>query len=274
MRQRELGRSGIRVPVLGQGTWKVRDTKAAKVAIEEGLRLGMTHIDTAELYEWRGGSETMLGELLSRPGRSGGTLRDNVILASKVWPDNASKAGVRRSLGESLARLKTDRLDLYYHHWPGTIPMEETMRALAAAQDDGLVRSIGVSNYGVDDLEAAEAILGKRRIVANQVEYHLLDRSVEREGLPWCKAHGVTIVGYSPYGQATGFPKGKQLAELEAAGKEVGLTPHQAALAFLSRDEGVVLIPKAESIPHVRENAGGDAVLPRDVTARIDELFS
>ncbi|MEK6985815.1 MAG: aldo/keto reductase [Candidatus Thermoplasmatota archaeon] len=274
MKQAPFGSTGETIAVVGQGTWQMRDATACAAALQEGIRLGMTHIDTAELYEWRGGSETMLGNLLSKPARAGGTLRDHVFLASKVWPTNGSAKGVTSSCKDSLVRLQTDRLDLYYHHWrDGPMPLAETLGALADLRKAGWIRHIGVSNYGVSDLDEAKSILGPGNLAANQVQYHLEDRSCELEVLPWCRANGVALVAYSPFGQKRWIRDRKKLAALERIAASEGLTMRQAALAFLTRDPAVFAIPKAESIPHVTENAGGGRPLSRAAVADLDTLF-
>lgn len=273
MRTVPFGGTRDEVSVIGQGTWQLRDAKLAKQALEEGLRLGLTHIDTAELYERGSRSETVLGELLSRPDRDGkGTLRDHVFLASKVMPQNATRQGTLSACKDSLVRLQTDRLDLYYLHWPSRHPIADTMAAMGDLVDLGWVRHVGVSNFDVEDLEEARAALGPRRLAANQVLYHLGDRGAESEVIPWCRRHGVTVVAYSPFGQG-GFVGGARLRTLEAIAKGEGLTARQAALAFLTRDEGVVAIPKAEAVAHVRENAKGDARLSKEAVAALEAAF-
>lgn len=269
MRTRPLGPTRTQVSVLGQGTWRVRDHAACSEAIAEGLRLGMTHIDTAELYEQNSRSETMLGRLLA----ASGVAREELFIASKVLPHHASYEGTLAACEATLRRLGTDHLDLYYLHWRGEHPLEETMDAMAKLVEDGKVRHIGVSNFDVADLEEAEALLGKGVLAANQVHYHLEDRGAEAEILPWCRAHRVTLVAYSPFGAGNFLATAKARKAVEAAASEAGLTPRQVALAFLVRDPAVVAIPKAEQAAHVRENAGGDAVLPRDVVAALEEAF-
>lgn len=266
MRSRPLGPTKTPVSVLGQGTWRVRDPPAAAKSIMEGLRLGMTHIDTAELYEQNSRSEGMLGKLLPK-------VRDKVFLASKVLPTNASYEGTLAACEASLARLKTDRIDLYYLHWRGEHPLEDTFDAMAELAEAGKVRNIGVSNFDVDDLEEAESILGKGVLAANQVLYHLEDRGAESAVIPWCKQHRVTVVAYSPFGAGNFLPDAKKRAAAEQVAKGVGLTTRQLALAFLVRDPAVVAIPKAESLAHVQENAGGDAELPKEAVAALDRAF-
>ena len=271
---RPFGPDGAPVSVIGQGTWQVRDPKRAAEALVAGIARGMTHIDTAELYEWRGGSETMLGQTLSTPGPDGKPLRSKVFLASKVWPSNGAAKQVAASCKDSLVRLQTHHLDLYYHHWrEGPVPLAETMGALADLRKAGWIKAIGVSNYDVADLDEAKAILGPRALAANQVRYHLEDRGCEAEVLPWCKKNDVALVAYSPFGQERWIRDRHRLAALEAVAKEAGLTARQCALAFLTTDPAVFAIPKAESVPHVQENAGGDHRLTADQVGRIDAAF-
>jgi diketogulonate reductase-like aldo/keto reductase len=266
MRSRPLGPTGPKVSVLGQGTWRVRDHASTAKALLAGLDLGMTHIDTAELYEQNSRSETMLGKALA--GR-----RDEVFLASKVLPKNATYEGTIAACEASLARLKTDHIDLYYLHWRDEHPLEDTFDAMAQLVEDGKVRHIGVSNFDVSDLEEAEAILGKGVLAANQVLYHLEDRGVESAVVPWCKQHKVTVVAYSPFGAGDFLTDPKRRAAAEAVAKPLGLTTRQLALAFLVRDPAVVAIPKAESIAHVKDNAGGDVELPKDAVAALERAF-
>lgn len=268
MRTRPLGPTSTQVSVLGQGTWRVRDPAACSKALDEGLRLGMTHIDTAELYENQSRSETMLGKLLA------GGRRKDVFLASKVLPHNASYEGTRAACEASLRRLGTDHLDLYYLHWRGDPPLEDTFDAMAELVEEGKVRHVGVSNFDVADLEEAESILGKGVLAANQVLYHLEDRGAESDVLPWCRRHKVTLVAYSPFGAGRFLADARQRAVAERLAAQAGLTPRQLALAFLVRDPAVVAIPKAESVAHVRDNAGGDVEIPRDIAAALDEAFA
>jgi diketogulonate reductase-like aldo/keto reductase len=266
MRTRRLGTTDTQVSVIGQGTWRVRDPAQTTLALREGVKLGMTHIDTAELYERNSRSETMVGQAFQ--GR-----HDEVFLASKVLPQNASYEGTIAACEATLKRLGTDHLDLYYLHWRGEHPLEDTFDAMAQLVEDGKVRHIGVSNFDVADLDEAEAILGKGVLAANQVLYHLEDRGAESEVLPWCKQHGVTLVAYSPFGAGAFLQTAKARAAVEKASKGTGLTHRQLALAFLVRDPAVVAIPKAESVAHVRDNAGGDVELSDDVVAQVDAAF-
>ena len=269
MRRSPFGPTGVRLPVIGQGTWTMeRDGRARAVpALRAGIDAGMTHIDTAEMYG-DGRVETVVGEAIA--GR-----RDAVFLASKVLPSNASFAGVQRACDASLARLGTDHLDLYLLHWPGRHPLEQTIAAFERLVEDGKIRAWGVSNFDVDDLERALAIAGAGRIACNQVLYHLEERRIERAVLPWCTRHDVPVVGYSPFGSGR-FPGprsrgGRVLAEIARAH---GATPRQVALAFLVRQPGLFTIPKAGDVVHVAENApAGDLTLDADDVRRLDAAF-
>ena len=269
MQQRRLGSTASTVSRVGLGTWRVHDHAATSKALLAGISAGLTHIDTAELYEQQSRSETMLGRLF----RTHRGLRDLTFLASKVLPHNASRAGTLAACDATLKRLGTDHLDLYYLHWRGDHPLADTMAAMASLVDGGKVRHIGVSNFDVADLEEAEAILGPGVLAANQVLYHLEDRGAESEVIPWCKAHGVTVVAYSPFGAGHFVPDRKRRAALEAAGKRCGRDAYQAALAFLTRDPSVVAIPKTENAEHAAALAAGGIDLPREVAADIDALF-
>lgn len=274
MRTRPFGPRGHPVSVIGQGTWRLADARKAEASLGLGIELGMTHIDTAELYEQRSGSETAIGELLSKPAPGGGTLRNTVYLASKVLPGNASRAGTKSACKDSLVRLQTDRLDLYYLHWPGPHAVDATMAAMGDLVDAGWVHDIGVSNFDVDGLDEVKSALGKRKLAANQVYYHLDDRGCESDVLPWCRRNGVALVAYSPFGAGAWVKDRSRLAVLDKVATEVGKTPRQVGLAFLTRHDNVFAIPKAEKAEHVHENAGGDFVLPKDAIATLDEAFA
>lgn len=273
MRSRPFGPAGAPVSVIGQGTWRLRDARAAEASLGEGIRLGMTHIDTAELYEQNSGSETALGELLSKPAAGGKIVRDQVFLASKVMPGNASRRGTKSACKDSLVRLQTDHLDLFYLHWPGPHPVADTMAAMAELVDAGWVRHIGVSNFDVDGLDDVKAALGAGVLAANQVYYHLEERGAESDVLPWCKKNNVALVAYSPFGAGHWVEEKRRLAVLDDVARQVGKTPRQVALAFLTRDTSVFAIPKAEKPEHVRDNSGGDFELPKDAVAAIDAAF-
>ncbi|HEY3187467.1 MAG TPA: aldo/keto reductase [Solirubrobacteraceae bacterium] len=269
MRRAAFGPTGVHVPLIGQGTWNMEHDgrTRAVAALRAGLDAGMTHIDTAEMYG-RGRVEEMVGEAIA--GR-----RDEVFLVSKVLPSNATFAGVQRACEASLARLHTDRLDVYLLHWPGRHPLEQTIAAFERLVDDGKIRAWGLSNFDVDELEQALAIAGARRTACNQVVYHLEERRIERAVLPWCARHDVAVVGYSPFGSGS-FPGprtagGRVLAEIA---RERGATPRQVALAFLVRQPGLFAIPKASAAAHVTDNAAaGDLVLTAAEIRRLDAAF-
>ena len=269
MEKRRFGWTGVQVPVIGQGTWKMEGDPPAEAlaALRTGLDAGMTHVDTAELYGG-GRVESLVGRAIS--GR-----RDEVFLVSKAMPNNASRSGTVRACEASLKRLGTDHLDCYLLHWPGSHPLEETIAAFEELVHAGKIRSWGLSNFDVDDLEEALEIAGPRRIACNQVLYHLRARDIEDRVLPWCVEHDVAVVGYSPFGSGD-FPQpqsrgGKVLGEIARAH---GATPHQVALAFLIRDPHVFTIPKSARVERVRENASaaGLRLTPEEV-ARIEEAF-
>lgn len=255
MRERELGWTRERVPIVGQGTWRMEadDPQAVVEALRRGLDLGMRHVDTAELYG-AGEVERRVGEALR--GR-----RHQVFLASKVSPSNASYAGTLRACERSLKRLGTDHLDLYLLHWPGAHPLEETIRAFEELVEAGKIRYWGLSNFDVPELVEAVAIAGEGRIACNQVLHHLLARQIEQALVPWCEAHEIAVVGYSPFGSGR-FPsprsaQGRALAEI---GRAHRATPHQVALQFLLQRGSRFSIPKAARAKHVEENAAGAAL--------------
>jgi diketogulonate reductase-like aldo/keto reductase len=256
--------------VIGQGTWynESDDRARAIAALRRGLDLGMTHIDTAEMYR-SGTAEEMVAEAIA--GR-----RDEVFLVSKVLPENASRSGTLAACGRSLARLKTDRLDCYLLHWRGQYPLEDTIAAFEQLEREGKILSWGVSNFDLQDLEQALGIAGDGRLVCNQVLYHVRERAIEHAVLSWCEKHGVAVVGYSPFGHGD-FPgprtqAGCVLQEIAAAHDA---TPRQIALRFLLRRSSLFTIPKASSPEHAAENAAaGDLRLTEGELARIDEAFS
>ncbi|HTY69847.1 MAG TPA: aldo/keto reductase [Alphaproteobacteria bacterium] len=269
MELHRFGASGRPTSVIGQGTWNIEraERKEAVAALRKGLDLGMTHIDTAEMYG-SGRAEEIVGEAIA--GR-----RDGVFLVSKVLPDNASRRGTVAACEQSLKRLRTDRLDCYLLHWRGGEPLKDTIAAFGELRKAGKILSWGVSNFDVPDLEEALAIAGDGRIACNQVLYHLKERAIEHEVLPWCEAHGVAVVGYSPFGHDD-FPSartsgGRVLEEIAAAHQA---TARQVALAFLVRRPALFTIPKASSVEHAAENAAaGGLRLSEAEIARIDEAF-
>jgi len=250
-----FGRTGVEVPLIGQGTWNLGDGAASEVrevaALRAGLDLGLTHIDTAEMYG-DGRSERLVARAIA--GR-----RHEVFLVSKVLPSHASRDGTTRACERSLRRLGTDHLDLYLLHWPsGLHAIAETMGALEGLVAAGKTRFIGVSNFSVGELRVAQSCLTVERIACNQVLYHLGSRGVETEILPFCRREGIAVVGYSPFAQGE-FPPSdrRQHAALEMVAESHAKTARQVALRFLTSEEGVFTIPKASRTAHVRENAGG-----------------
>ena len=269
---REFGRTGVQVSVIGQGTWNVGDDPSSEAreveALRVGLDLGLTHIDTAEMYG-DGRSERVVGRAIA--GR-----RDEVFLVTKVLPSNASHQGTIRACERSLRRLGTDRLDLYLLHWPGgQYALAETMGALEAMVAAGKTRFIGVSNFSLDELRVAQRCLTTEHIVCDQVLYHLGSRGVETEILGFCRREGMAVVTYSPFAQGAFPPRDARRREvLETIGEGHGKTMSQVALRFLTSEEGLFAIPKAARVEHVRENAGGAGwALSASDLAAINEVF-
>lgn len=264
-----FGPTGRDVPAIGQGSWYIErgDRGEAVAALRRGLDLGLTHLDTAEMYG-NGRSEAIIGEAIA--GR-----RVEVFLVSKVLPHHASKAGVRAACERSLRHLRTDRLDCYLLHWRGPHPLAETFAAFEALKAEGKILSWGVSNFDEDDLDEALEVAGPGKIACNQVLYHLRERAIEHAVIPWCERHGVAVTAYSPFGHdgfpAAGSPGGQVLAEVATAH---GASPRQVALAFLTRRASVFAIPKAGTQGHVEDNAGAlRLTLTEDELARIGAAF-
>ena len=267
MIQRKFGSSGPQVPVIGQGTWYIDrgDRKTALAALRRGIDLGMTHIDTAEMY---GDAELVVAEAIA--GR-----REQIFLVSKVLPSNASRRGTITACERSLARLKTDRLDCYLLHWRGSYPLAETVAAFEQLVGAGKIRSWGVSNFDADDLDEMLAVAGKGKIACNQVLYHLRERAIEHAVIPWCKQHGAAVVAYSPFGH-NDFPQPHSKAGevLRAIAEAHEASPRQVALAFLTRDPQLFAIPKASSQDHAADNAAaGELALDSDEIAALDQAF-
>ncbi len=266
---RTFGTTRRTVASVGQGTWKIEAAHGdAAAALRRGLDLGLTHIDTAEMYG-SGASEKIIGNAIE--GR-----RNEVFLVSKVLPGNASKNGALAACEKSLARLRTDRLDCYLLHWRGSVPLEETIAAFELLVRQGKILSWGVSNFDARDLEQLAAIAGPGHPACNQVLYHLEERAIEHAVLPWCRTHGSAVVAYTPYGQSSrifdgGSKSARVLREIAAAH---GATPRQVALRFLLRHREIFVIPKASDIEHVTENAGAlSLALSASDIARIDAAF-
>jgi diketogulonate reductase-like aldo/keto reductase len=267
LRTQKFGTPGPLVPVIGQGTWYIDrgDRKAAIAALRRGIELGMTHIDTAEMY---GDAELIIADAIAGQ-------REELFVVSKVLPSNASRRGTITACERSLQRLNTDWLDCYLLHWRGSYPLEETVAAFEQLVASGKIRSWGVSNFDVDDLDELLDVAGEGRIACNQVLYHLKERAIEHAVLPWCERHGVAMVAYSPFGH-NDFPapnsKGGQV--LQAIAEAHDATPRQVALSFLTRGPLTFAIPKASSAEHAAENAAaGDHVLADREIAAIDQAF-
>ncbi len=269
MDKRGFGSTGRKVAVIGQGTWYEgkEDRDGAVAALRRGIELGMTHIDTAEMYLSGSAEEWVAGAIAGR--------REEVFLVSKVLPENASRRGTVAACERSLARLRTDHLDCYLLHWRGSHPLSETVAAFDQLKREGKILSWGVSNFDERDLEELAGIAGGAGPACNQVLYHLQERAIEHAVLPWCEGHGVAVVAYSPFGHG-GFagPRtagGRLLADIAAAH---GATPRQVALRFLLRLQGVFTIPKASDVRHLEENAAaGELALSESEVTRIEEAF-
>jgi diketogulonate reductase-like aldo/keto reductase len=267
MKQHKFGSSGPQVPVIGQGTWYIdRGHRGSAVAaLHRGVDLGMTHIDTAEMY---GDAELVVAEAIA--GR-----RDEIFLVSKVLPSNASRRGTIAACERSLKRLKTDRLDCYLLHWRGSYPPADTVAAFDELVGAGKIKSWGVSNFDTDDLNEMLAVAGKGKIACNQVLYHLQERAIEHAVIPWCERHGVAVVAYSPFGH-NDFPSPRSKAGevLQTIADAHGATPRQIALSFLTRNPVVLAIPKASSQEHAADNAAaGKLTLSDDDIAALDKAF-
>ena len=256
---------GQAAPALGQGTWRMGEDPARRseetAALRAGIDVGLTLIDTAEMYG-EGATERFLGDALAG-------LREKVFLVSKAYPQNASKARLRRALEASLARLKTDRLDLYLLHWRGSVPLAETAEAMEALREDGLVAAWGVSNFDADDLEDLIAA-GGDGCAANQILYNPSRRGPEFDLLPFLDKLSIPAMAYSPVeqGRLAGHPV------LDAIGRRHGATAAQVALAWVLRQPGMIAIPKAGTVAHVDENRAAADLRLEDVDlAEIDRAF-
>lgn len=254
------------MPVLGQGTWGWAEGSRSReddvAALRCGLDLGLTLVDTAEMYA-DGAAEELVGEGIA--GR-----RDDVFLVSKVLPGNATRHGTVEACGRSLRRLRTDRLDLYLLHWRGRTPLEETLAGFDDLVRAGKIRAWGVSNLDVSDMEALVGIDAGSAVSVDQVLYNLARRGVEYDLLPWCRERRVPVMAYSPIeqGRLLGHPA------LEAVAARHDATPAQVALAWLLGQDGVVTIPRASTAQHLRENrAALDLRLAAEDLAALDGAF-
>jgi diketogulonate reductase-like aldo/keto reductase len=271
MIKRKFGWTGVEVPIIGQGTWMIDgDPETESRAIQTlrlGLDLGMSHIDTAEMYG-EGHVEELVGKAIA--GR-----RDEIFLVSKVLPSNASYDGTLKACERSLKRLKTDWLDLYLLHWRGSYPLSETMRAMEKLVAEGLVKYIGVSNFDVEDLMEVEQVLQTEQIACNQVLYNLRDRGIERRLLPYCSKKRIAVVGYAPFGHGNfPFPSSREGKLLIEIGRRHNRTPKQVALNYLTRHPSTFTIPKTTRSERVKENSGGVGwQLTEDEANEIDRAF-
>lgn len=267
LRTKKFGGKGPEVPVIGQGTWYIDrgDRNDAIAALRRGVDLGMTHIDTAEMY---GDAEPVVAEAIA--GK-----RDGIFLVSKVLPSNASRRGTVTACERSLTRLKTDRLDCYLLHWRGSYPLDETVAAFEELVRAGKIRCWGVSNFDTDDLNELLAVAGKDKIACNQVLYHLQERAIEHAVIPWCEQHGVAVVAYSPFGHNDfPSPRSKPGELLQAIAVAHGASARQVALSFLTRRPSVLTIPKAATPEHAADNAAaGKLVLGDADIAALDTAF-
>jgi len=268
MEFRWFGSLERQVPVIGQGTWyQPKDNRRDAIdALKSGIDYGMTHIDTAEMY-LSGEAEIWVGQAIKLQ-------RDKIFLVSKVLPQNASRCGTVVACEGSLERLGTDYLDCYLLHWRGSIPLEETILAFERLQDEGKIRSWGVSNFDVQDVREAKAIKD-RNPVCDQVLYHLRERAIEHALLPFCEQHRIAVVAYSPFGHGD-FPDLRS-APGEVLKKIAGrhhASPRQVALRFLVRRPMTFTIVKASDPQHVADNAGaGDLQLTEAEYNEIDHTF-
>ena len=277
MRVMRLGNTKESVPVVGLGTWGIggemrpdpsRD-KSSIEALHLGLDLEMRFVDTAEMYG-AGHSEEVVGQALV--GR-----RENVFLASKVSPRNFAYDDVLAAAKRSLKRLGVKQMDLYQLHWPNpSIPISETMRAMEKLVQNGTTRYIGVSNFSVEQMKEAQESLSHERIVSNQVEFSLIDRSVESRILPYCQKEGLTLIAYSPLGQGK-IPRGRgtDFRVLDEISGRLGKSRNQIALGWVLEHESVMAIPKAATLDHVRENAAvADWKMPSEDYQKLARAFA
>jgi diketogulonate reductase-like aldo/keto reductase len=259
MNQKPLGKSGVKISEIGQGTWAYR---AGVEPIRVGISNGATHVDTAEMY----GTEGIVGNAIA-------DRRDKVFLATKVSPQHLHYDEVIKAAEGSLNRLNTKTIDLYMIHWPNPrVPIQETMKAMEELVKKGKIRHIGVSNFSVEELKDAQDALSSEEIVSNQVEYNLQTRGAEAEVIPFCKSQKITIVAYSPLTRGQISRRKDELLDMIAA--KYKKTKAQVALNFLTREENVVAIPKADRVEHVKENseASGWRLSEEDIKL-IDEKF-
>jgi diketogulonate reductase-like aldo/keto reductase len=258
--------SGREVPALGLGTWKMGEDPRHRgqeiAALRRGIELGMTLIDTAEMYG-EGAAEELVGETIE--GR-----RDEVFLVTKVYPHNATRRGTILACDRSLRRLRVKSIDLYLLHWRGSVPLSETLEAFLELKRAGKISSFGVSNFDTSDMEEAWSLDGGKEIETNQILYNLTRRSVEYDLLPWCRNHGIPVMAYSPVEQG----KLTNNRKLEEIAKKRSATPAQIALAWLLAMEGIIAIPKSSGAKHVEENRGAAEIsLTAEELSALDKAF-
>jgi diketogulonate reductase-like aldo/keto reductase len=257
---------GEEVAALGQGTWKMAEDRERRseeiAALRLGIELGMTLIDTAEMYG-EGRTEELVGEAIAG-------WREKVFLVSKVYPHNASRRGVAEACGRSLRRLKTDRLDLYLLHWPGSIPIAETVEGFEALRRAGKIRHWGVSNFDTGEMEELMGVSGGDACAANQILYNLSRRGPEHDLMPWLARHGIPTMAYSPIEQG----RLRSAGALDGIARKHGASRYQVALAWVLRHQGVIAIPKASRAEHVRENRRAlDIALDADDLDALDAAY-
>jgi diketogulonate reductase-like aldo/keto reductase len=259
---------GETIPVLGQGTWRMGEDpkqRAAEVqALRTGIELGMTVIDTAEMYAG-GGAEKVVGEAIKER-------RDDVFIVSKFYPQNATPERMRQACDRSLKRLGTDRIDIYLLHWRGDVPLRQTLDGFERLQRDGKIRHAGVSNFDVDDMEELFRLKGSEKVVTDEVLYNLVRRGIEFDLIPWMRKRHRPVIAYSPIEE--GLLTTVQHKALGLVAKRHDATAAQIALAWVIRDDGVIAIPKSANVAHVRENRGAvDITLTQRDLELLDESF-
>ncbi|MEK6209482.1 MAG: aldo/keto reductase [Pseudomonadota bacterium] len=258
--------SGERVPALGHGTWYMGENKAARAeeiaTLRLGLDLGITLIDTAEMYG-EGKAEELIGEAIA-------VRRDEAFLVSKVYPHNATRKGAVAACERSLKRLRTDRIDLYLLHWRGSVPFAETMEAFMTLQKAGKIRHYGVSNLDLEDMQELWSVPGGKGVATDQLLYNLTRRGIEWDLLPWLRKRRIPVMAYSPIEQAR-LVRNPKLTDFA---RRHGMTPAQVALAWLLANDDIIAIPKTGKRERLKENSGAlDHPLTKEQLAELDRLF-